>query len=135
MIFLAEKTGTQFPIGGQPNARTVPAKWLGDWRDQTDFAGRAVGETVFARGLAGFVLNLHQRPARVNARMNFRCRNHQVARPVAISIGQRSANKWPLGGIDKSGKPVGDIRAINSSTPGRTSGSPPVTRTLRIPKP
>ena len=54
-------------------------------------------------------------------------------KPAATSDSQRSASMWPFVVIDRSGKPTLDRSATNSSTPGRTNGSPPVTRTLRIP--
>src|SRR6266481_7093380 len=70
VVFLAEKASTQFSVGGQTNSRTVSAKGLRHWSDQANFAGRAVRETVFSGGLAGFVGNLRQRPDRKSTRLN-----------------------------------------------------------------
>src|SRR2546429_9832016 len=86
MIFLAEQTGAQFSVSGQPNARTVPAKRLRYWRNQADLTGGAVGESVFPRRLACFVRNLHQWPSCMNSRVNLGRRNHQLARPVPVRI-------------------------------------------------
>src|SRR6266850_4291943 len=86
VIVLAEKTGAKFSIGSQTDARAVAAERLRDGCDEADFAGSAVRETVFARGFAALVRNLHQRPAGVNAFVNFGCGNDETARPVAVSI-------------------------------------------------
>src|SRR5579863_8710381 len=86
VVVLAEEAGADLAVGGEADARTVAAEGLGDRSDQADFAGRAVGEFVFARGLAFRVGNLHQRPLRVDAPVNFVGRNHQFARPVAVGV-------------------------------------------------
>ncbi len=41
---------------------------------------------IFARGLAAFVLDFDERPARVNAAIDFRGGNHCVASPGAVGI-------------------------------------------------
>src|SRR5882672_6200532 len=86
VIVLAEKAGAEFAVGGQTDARAVAAERLRDWRDEADFAGGAIRETVFARGFAALVGNLHQRPARVNALLDFRGGDDEIARPVAVGI-------------------------------------------------
>ena len=64
----------------------MPAEGLRYRSDQADFAGRAVGETILARGFASLVRNLHQRPARVNALMNLGRGYDEASVPVAIGI-------------------------------------------------
>src|SRR5215470_8358466 len=71
MVFLAKEASTQLAVGGQPDARTMSAKRLGDGRNQADLSRSAVCETVPARRFADFVPHLHERPACVNARMDF----------------------------------------------------------------
>ena len=66
MVFLAEKAGAQFAVGGEPEARAMAAEGLRDRRDQADFAA-AVGEAEFARRFAALVDHGHQRPARGDA--------------------------------------------------------------------
>jgi hypothetical protein len=58
-IVLAEKTGAKFAVGGQTDARAVAAERLRDWRDEADFAGARMVESVFARGFAALG-NLHE---------------------------------------------------------------------------
>src|SRR5260370_6414351 len=60
VIVLAEKAGAKFSVGGQADARAVTAERLRDGSDEAEFAGGAVRETVFARGFAALVGNLHQ---------------------------------------------------------------------------
>src|SRR5882762_12004723 len=72
VIVLAEKTGAKFSVGGEADARAVAAERLRNGSDEADFAGGAVRETVFARGFAALVGNLHQWPARMNAFLDFR---------------------------------------------------------------
>src|SRR6266850_2918481 len=86
VIVLAEKTGAKFSVGGEADARAVTAEGLRDWGDEADFAGGAVGETVFARGFAALVGNLHQGPASVNALLDFRGRDDEIPGPVAVGI-------------------------------------------------
>ncbi len=86
MIVLAEEAGADLAVGGEADARTVAAKGLGDGGDQADFTGRAVGKFILARGFAFRVGNLHQRPLRVDAPVNFLGGDHQFARPVAVGV-------------------------------------------------
>jgi len=86
VIFLAEEAGAKFSVGGEANARTVAAERLRDGSDEPDFAGSAIGETIFARGLAAFVRNLHERPAFMDAAVDFRSGNNEIARPMAIRV-------------------------------------------------
>src|SRR6266850_787421 len=64
----------------------MAAERLGDGSDEANFTGRAVGKTVFASGLAALVRNLLERPTRVDALMNLRGGDDEVARPVAVGI-------------------------------------------------
>src|SRR6266849_500142 len=86
VIVLAEKTGAKLAVGGKTDARAVAAERLRDGRDEADFARGTVRETVFARGFAALVGNLHQGPARVDARVNFGGGDHKIPRPVAVGI-------------------------------------------------
>src|SRR5258706_8567985 len=65
----------------------MAAERLGDGSDEANFTGRAVDKTVFASGLAALVRNLLERPTRVDALMNLRGGDDEVARPVAVRIG------------------------------------------------
>src|SRR5215470_701956 len=49
MILPAKEARTKLAVGGQPDTGTVSAKRLGNRRDQTDLAPRAVRETILAR--------------------------------------------------------------------------------------
>src|SRR6266403_1481179 len=86
VIVLAEKTSAKFSVGGEADARAVTAEGLRDWGDEADFAGGAIGETVFARGFTALVRNLYQRPARVNALLDFRGGDDEIPGPVAVGI-------------------------------------------------
>src|SRR5258708_28112034 len=71
----------------------MTTKGLGDRRDQTDFAGGAIGEAVFASGFAALVGDLLERPASMDSLVNFRGRNNQAGCPVAGGIGGDKFNK------------------------------------------
>ena len=86
VVVLAEKARAELAVGGQANARAVAAKGLRHRGDQADFTGRSVGKAILARGLAFFVRNLLNGPARVNALIDFGRRNHEASIPVAIGI-------------------------------------------------
>src|SRR5882724_4062932 len=86
VIVLAEKAGAKLAVGGKTDARAVAAEWLRYRSDEADFAGGAIRETVFARGFAALVRNLYQRPARVNALLDFRGGDDEIPRPVAVGI-------------------------------------------------
>src|SRR5882757_645531 len=93
MIVLAEQARAHLAVGGQANARTVPAERLCDRRDQADLAARAVSKFILARGFALRVRNLRQRPLGVNAPVNLLGRNHQFPRPVAVGIERHELDK------------------------------------------
>src|SRR6266404_1459282 len=174
----------------------MAAEGLSDRSDEADFAGRAVGKTELARGLAALVGDLLERPAGVDALVDLGGRNNEAAspmavgverhefdkahddaglagvgsesfdfvvvdtaekdlvlvmrsnfsgssesrlilmrrRPAAMSRSHRSASRWPLVVMERSSTPRAWRRAIKSSTPSRTSGSPPVMRILRMPR-
>ncbi len=90
VIVLAEKAGAKFAVGGEADAGAVAAERLGDGRDESDFAGAVAtvcgGEFVFARGFAFFVRDFDERPARVNAAIDFSGGDHCVASPGAVGI-------------------------------------------------
>src|SRR5216684_113812 len=86
MVVLAEETGAELAIGSQADARAVPAERLGYGSDEADFAGCAVGETVFAGGFAALVGNLLERPTSMDALVDFRGGNDQAAGPVAVGV-------------------------------------------------
>src|SRR5580700_10459489 len=67
VIVLAEKAGAKFSICRQADPRTMSAERLRDRRDQTNLSRRAVGEAIFACGLALFMRNLLERRARANS--------------------------------------------------------------------
>src|SRR4249919_2039480 len=71
LVVFAEQTGAEFAVGRQSYSRAMSAKSLGDWCDQSDFAGCAIRESIFPRGLALLVRNLLQRPARLNPLQHF----------------------------------------------------------------
>src|SRR5215475_4504970 len=86
MILFAKEAGAKLAVSGQPDARTVSAKRLGNRRDQADLAPRAVRETILARRFARFVGNLHQRPPGMNSSLHFGCRYDRFARPMPVRI-------------------------------------------------
>ena len=93
MIVLAEQAGAELAVGSQPDAGAMATERLGHRGDQADFAGRAVGKAVFARGLAALMRNLHEWPADVDALVDFRRRHHEVACPVAVRIERHEFDK------------------------------------------
>src|SRR5712664_1352543 len=86
VVVLAEEAGANFAVGGETDAGAMAAEWLCDRRDQADLAGRAVGEFILARGFAFRMRDLHQRPLRVDAAVDFLGGDHQFARPVAVRV-------------------------------------------------
>ena len=90
VIVLAEKAGAEFSVGGDADARAVAAERLGDGSDESDFARTVAtirgGEFIFAGGFALLVGNLDERPARVNAAIDFGGGDHRVASPGAVGI-------------------------------------------------
>src|ERR1700687_5152798 len=71
----------------------MAAERLGDGSDEADFAGRAIGKTVFASGFAALVRNLLERPAGVNTLVDLRGGNDEAARPVAVGIERHEFDK------------------------------------------
>src|SRR6266478_849468 len=61
VIVFAEKAGAQLAVRRQTNTRAMAAEGLRHRRDQPDFAGSAVGKTIFARRFAALVGDLLQR--------------------------------------------------------------------------
>src|SRR5277367_805012 len=86
VIVLAEKARAQLSVCSQSNARAMPAEGLRHGCDQPDLSGSAIGEAVLARRLALLVRDLHQRPPRVNALVNFGGWHDVFAGPRAIRI-------------------------------------------------
>src|SRR5579863_2274239 len=70
VIVLAEQAGADFSVGSETDARAVAAERLSDRGDEADFSGGAIGETIFASGLAAFVRNLREGPASVDPRVD-----------------------------------------------------------------
>src|SRR2546430_2965754 len=83
VIVLAEKTCAELAIRSQPDAGAVATKRLGHRGNEADFTGRAIGKAILAGGFAALVRYLLERPASVNALMDLRGGNDQVAGPVA----------------------------------------------------
>src|SRR6266567_2573474 len=71
----------------------MAAERLGDRGDEADFTRCAVGEAVLASGLTALVGDLLERPARVDAPVDLRSGNYQVARPVAVGIKRHELDK------------------------------------------
>src|ERR1035438_1541985 len=84
VIVFAEQAGAQFAVGGEADTGAMTAERLRDRRYQTDFSRRAVGETVFPCGFAALVRDLLERPARVNALVDFSCWNHSATIPLVV---------------------------------------------------
>src|SRR5258708_14847772 len=68
---------------------------LGHRRDQTDFARCAIGEAIFAGGLAALMGNLFERPAGVDALVDLRGGHDQAACPVAGGIERHEIDETP----------------------------------------
>ena len=81
VIFFAEQAGTQLTIRCEADPRAMAAERLGDWSDEANFSGPAIREAILARGLAALVGDLLERPARVNALVDFFRGDHVTARP------------------------------------------------------
>src|SRR5260370_2867713 len=71
----------------------MAAKGLGHRRDEADFAGCAVSEAVFARGLAALVGDLLERPTGMDALMDLGGRNNKAASPMAVGIERHEIDK------------------------------------------
>src|SRR5947208_16787641 len=80
VVVLAEKAGAELAVRGQADARAVATERLGHRRDEADFSGRAISKAVFARSFAAFMRNLRERPAGVDALVDFRGGHHEIAR-------------------------------------------------------
>src|SRR5258708_24844808 len=72
VVLLAKQAGAELAIGGEPDARAMATERLGHRRDQTDFARCALGEAIFAGGLAALMGNFVERPAGVDALVDLR---------------------------------------------------------------
>src|SRR5436309_14327382 len=86
VIVLAEKTCAELAIRSQPDAGAVATKRLGHRGNEADFTGRAIGKAILAGGFAALVRYLLERPASVNALMDPRGGNDQVAGPVEVGV-------------------------------------------------
>src|SRR5258708_10849026 len=86
VVLLAEQAGAELSVGGETDARAEAAERLANRCNQSDFAGGAIGKAVFSSSLAAFVGDLHERPLRVNAALDFRGGVHQVAVPGAVGV-------------------------------------------------
>src|SRR5580704_13512886 len=64
----------------------MSAKRLRDRRDQPDFSGSAISESILTRGFAPLVRDLNQRPSRVNTLMNLGGWNDETSIPIPVSI-------------------------------------------------
>src|SRR5258708_296030 len=93
MIVLAEKAGSELAVGGEPDAGAMAAERLSDRGDEADFTGSAISEAVLAGGLTALVGDLLERPARVDAPVDLRGGDYQVARPVAVGIKRHEFDK------------------------------------------
>src|SRR5258708_32689136 len=69
MIVLAEQAGAELAIGSEPDARAMATERLRYRSDEADFTGGAVGQAVFAGGLAALMGKLVERPAGVEGRV------------------------------------------------------------------
>src|SRR5258708_12245670 len=95
MIVLAEKAGAELAVGGEPDAGAMAAERLSDRGDEADFAEGAVSEAVLASGLTALVGDLLERPARVDAPVDLRGGDYQVALPVPGPLKTPSFHKTP----------------------------------------
>src|SRR5438034_11355084 len=93
VIVLAEKTCAELAIRSQPDAGAVATKRLGHRGNEADFTGRAIGKAILAGGFAALVRYLLERPASVNALMDLRGGNDQVAGPVAVGVERHEFDK------------------------------------------
>src|SRR5215475_6664022 len=59
MVVLAEQARPQFSVCRQPYTRTMPAKRLRHWRNQSDLSRRSVRKSILSRCLTFFMGNLH----------------------------------------------------------------------------
>src|SRR5713101_1302897 len=93
MVVLAEEAGAELAVGRQADAGAMAAKGLSHRRDEADFAGCAVSEAVFARGLAALVGDLLERPTGMDALMDLGGRNNKAASPMAVGIERHEFDK------------------------------------------
>jgi len=141
MVVLAEKAGAKLAVGGEANTRAMATERLRDGGNQADFTGGAIGKAVFAGRFARFVGNGNERPTGVNAVADFRGRNDQITRPVAIGVERHElyeahddaaiAREFGKGldfifveaahenGVDLDGSEAGGLRGVNSGHDGR----------------
>jgi len=141
VVILAEKAGAELAVGSEADARAMAAESLRDGRDEADFARSAVGKPIFAGGLAGLVWNGNERPAGMDAGMDFRGRNNQVARPMAVGVEGHELNEAHddaaiarefgegfdfilvetahENGVDLDGSEAGGLRGVNAGHDGR----------------
>src|SRR2546421_11228774 len=128
VIVLAEKTCAELAIRSQPDAGAVATKRLGHRGNEADFTGRAIGKAILAGGFAALVRYLLERPASVNALMDLRGGDDQVAGPVAGRGGGPEIHKKHddavfAGGEGRGGFPLvlvvaGPKRAFPRNGPG-----------------
>ena len=71
----------------------MATKRLGHRGNEADFTGRAIGKAILAGGFAALVRYLLERPASVNALMDLRGGNDQVAGPVAVGVERHEFDK------------------------------------------
>src|ERR1700745_1567428 len=64
----------------------MAAERLSHWGDEADFARRDVGKPILARGLAALVGNLDERPAGVDALVDFGGGDDKATSPMAVGI-------------------------------------------------
>src|ERR1700687_1209783 len=93
MIVLAEQAGAELAVRSQADAGAVATEGLRHWGDEADFTGCAIGKTVFASGLAALVRNLHERPAGLDALVDFRGGDDEIAGPMAVGIERHEFDK------------------------------------------
>src|SRR3984893_16878763 len=116
MVFLAEEARPYLAVRSKAYARAMTAKRLRYRRDQSDFAGRAVGKAVFSRCFTVMVRNLYERPAGGNAFVNLRSGNYNIARPVSIGVQWHELNEaHDQGALTGKDREVLDFVLINTA--------------------
>src|SRR6266436_7851028 len=93
MIVLAEEARAELAVGGKPDAGAMAAERLGDRGDEADFTGCAVGEALFAGGLAALVGDLFERPAGLDTPVDLCGGDYQVTCPVTVGIERHEFDK------------------------------------------
>src|SRR5467141_2110922 len=93
MIVLAEKAGAELAVGSQTNSGTMAAEGLRHRRDEADLAGSTIRKAVLASGFAALVRDLLERPAGMDAPVDFGGGANQAASAMAVGIERHEFDK------------------------------------------